>query len=130
MDGRVDHGGDSPARAWLPRLRENISGQRLPGSWAAEAVVLQRGRPTLRVPPHSLHDLVKAGPHWDTVIRINIAAVFLPVVTSSTHLIQTAERLTAFMAVRAIKPVEVAKFPGITTSKLGNWLGGRNYPDE
>lgn len=34
------------------------------------------------------------------------------------------------MEALGLQPAEVARFLGITTSKLGNWLAGRNYPDE
>ncbi len=43
---------------------------------------------------------------------------------------RVAERLRLFMELRGVKTVEAAKFLGVTTSKFGNWTGGRAYPNE
>jgi len=50
--------------------------------------------------------------------------------TSSLHMARVAERLRLFMELRGVKTVEAAKFLGVTTSKFGNWTGGRAYPNE
>jgi transcriptional regulator with XRE-family HTH domain len=46
------------------------------------------------------------------------------------HREQVAARLGITMEVLGLKPAPLAAFLGITTSKLGNWLAARNYPDE
>jgi transcriptional regulator with XRE-family HTH domain len=46
------------------------------------------------------------------------------------HREEVAARLAITFDALNLKPAQVAKFLEITTSKLGNWLAARNYPDE
>lgn len=50
--------------------------------------------------------------------------------TNVEHREQVGQRLQLAIEALHLQPIEVARFLGITTSKLGNWLAGRNYPDE
>lgn len=57
-------------------------------------------------------------------------AGFLPMTTNIEHREQVGHRLAVTIEALHLEKIEVARFLGISTSKLGNWLAGRNYPDE
>ena len=49
--------------------------------------------------------------------------------SNAQHQIRVGERLRLAIEAKGLTQVAVCKALGVSTSKLGNWLRGDNYPD-